>query len=188
MRTTTHARVLGFGIAALVAGATCAGATQAADPAGHGAQSSPAKHHGKRLVVRGDATVVDAPCGGDVCTLELADGSFRGMPVGSGSYAGQVKLRFSELFSNGEQGVCAPLRASIVLGAGSPNRLVLGVSGDSCQDGAGPPTTTSFTGLARWTVKYGTGTYAGASGNGLANFLEDAADHDRMTLIGRISS
>ena len=187
MRITPHSRVLGFCIAALVAGAACTGATQAASPAGHGGPPSPDKHHGKRLVVRGDATVVDAPCGPDVCTLELADGSFRGTPVGSGAYAGRVKLEFSEMFSNGEHGVCAPLRSRIVLGAGSPNRLVLAVSGDSCQDGAGSPTTTSFTGLARWTVKYGTGTYAGTSGNGLASFLEDASDHDRMTLIGRIS-
>ena len=186
MRTTPrHSRLLGLGIAALLAGATLAGATQAASPT---TQSSPAGHHSEqRLVVRGDATVVDAPCGGDVCTLELADGGFRGAPVGSGAYAGRVKLKFSEMFSNGEHGVCAPLRSRIVLGTGSPNRLVLAVSGDSCQDGAGSPTTTSFTGLARWAVKYGTGTYAGASGNGLASFLEDAADHDRMTLIGRIS-
>jgi hypothetical protein len=187
MRTIRRPRrVLGLGIAALVAGATCAGATQAASPTGHGAPSSPARHHGERLVVRGDATVVDAPCHGDVCTLELADGSFRGTPVGSGAYEGRVELKVAELFPNGERGVCAPLRSRIVLGAGSPDRLVLAVSGDSCQDGAGPVTATSFTGLARFTVKYGTGTYAGATGHGLASFLEDAADHDRMTLIGRV--
>ena len=61
------------------------------------------------------------------------------------------------------------------------------MDGDSCQDGAGPPNAASFTGLARFTVKYGTGSYKGSTGSGLAVFSEDAADHDRMTLIGRIS-
>jgi hypothetical protein len=42
-------------------------------------------------------------------------------------------------------------------------------------------------GLAHFTVKYGTGSYGGARGSGLASFSEDAADHDRITLIGRIS-
>ena len=179
-------RVLGLGIAALVAGAAFAAATQAASPAGHGA--APAKHHGEqRLVVRGDATVVDAPCDAGVCPLALTDGSFRGTPVGTGAYDGRVKLKVAETFSNGEGGVCAPLGGRIVLGAGTPNRLVLAVSGDSCQDGAGPVTATSFTGLAQFRIRYGTGDYAGATGKGLATFLEDAADHDRMTLIGRIS-
>ena len=102
-------------------------------------------------------------------------------------YEGTVKLAIAEGFENGEGGVCAPIRGEIVLGAGSPDRLVLAVSGDSCQDGAGDPTTASFTGLARFHVKQGTGKYAGTSGSGLASFLEDAADQDRMTLIGRIA-
>ena len=144
-------------------------------------------HHGsERLVVRGDSTVVDRPCPGGVC-LELTDGSFRGTPVGTGAYAGAVTLKVARAFPNGEGGVCAPIRGKITLGGGSPDRLVLAVSGDSCQDGAGPVTAASFTGLARFKVKHGTGSYAGARGAGLATFSEDAADHDRMTLIGRIS-
>jgi hypothetical protein len=63
-----------------------------------------------------------------------------------------------------------------VLGAGTANRLILAVAGDSCQDGGGDPTTTSFTGVARFIVKRGTGAYAKAHGSGLA-----------MTLIGRIA-
>ena len=51
----------------------------------------------------------------------------------------------------------------------SPDRLVLAVAGDSCQDGAGNPATSSFTGLARFSVKYGTGAYAKASGDGIAH-------------------
>ena len=43
-----------------------------------------------------------------------------------------------------------------------PDRLVLAVAGNSCQDGAGNPATSSFTGLARFTVEYGTGAYAKA--------------------------
>jgi hypothetical protein len=64
-----------------------------------------------------------------------------------------------------------------VLGIGTPDRLVLAVSGDSCQDGGGPLTPASFTGLAQFTVKYATG---------LASFTEDAAHHHRMTLVGRL--
>jgi len=75
-----------------------------------------------------------------------------------------------------------------VLGAGTPNRLFLAVSGDSCQDGAGPLQDASFTGLAQFTVAHATGSYAGVTGGGLASFSEDAANHHRMTLIGRVWS
>ena len=157
----------------------------AASPADAGA--APGKHmSSERLVVRGDATIVDAPCQGPVCTMQIANGAFRGAPIGRGAYAGSIKLAVAEAFDNGEGGVCAPLEAQIVLGAGTPNRLVLAVSGDSCQDGAGPPPASSFTGLGQFVVKQATGSYAGAWGYGLATFAEDAADHDRMTLVGRI--
>ena len=171
-----------LGLVALVlAGLAFAAATNAAaDTAAAG------KHHAKqRLVVRGEATVVDAACPGAVC-IELTDGSFRGTPVGTGAYTGAIKLDVAQSFPNGEGGVCAPIRGDITLGAGTLNRLVLAVAGDSCQDGAGNPQTASFTGLARFTVKYGTGAYAHARGNGLVTFAEDAADRDRMTLVGDI--
>jgi hypothetical protein len=142
--------------------------------------------HTERLVVRGDATVTDAPCDAGLC-LELTDGQFRGTPVGTGDYTGSVELAVADAFPNGEGGVCAPIEGRILLGAGSPDRLTLAVAGSSCQDGAGNPATSSFTGLARFTVEDGTGAYARATGSGLASFLEDASDHDRMTLIGRIT-
>ena len=101
-----------------------------------------ASHHdtSERLVVRGDRHVGPAACPGGVCPLELTDGTFRGTPVGTGAYSGAIKLEVAEAFPNGEGGVCAPIRGSIMLGAGSPDRLVLAVAGDSCQDGAGDPT------------------------------------------------
>ena len=113
-------------------------------------QAAPAgKHAGEqRFVVRGDATVIDGPCDASVCRFGLSDGRFRGTPVGTGAYAGSLKVRVGESFPNGEDGFCAPLKSRIVLGAGTANRLVIGVSGDSCQDGAGPLETASFTGLA----------------------------------------
>ena len=98
-----------------------------------------------------------------------------------------MELAVAEAFSNGEGGVCAPIEGRIVLGSRTPDRLVLAVAGDSCQDGAGPPPASSFTGLARFTVKHGTGEFAGATGSGLASFSEDVEDHDRMTLIGHIT-
>ena len=170
-----------LGLVALVlAGLAFAAATSAA---GH--QDS-TDRTSERLVVRGDATVAEAPCDAGLC-LELVDGSFRGTPVGTGAYTGGIKLKVADAFPNGEGGVCAPIQGSIVLGAGSPDRLVLAVTGDSCQDGAGNPATSSFTGLARFTVKHGTGAYAKARGGGLATFSEDATDRDRMTLIGEIT-
>jgi hypothetical protein len=172
----THLRgFLGLALAAVIlaVAATTAGATGL-------------KHDSQRLVVRGDATVTDTPCPGGVC-LELTNGRFRGAPVGSGAYAGSINLRVADAFPNGEGGVCAPIQGEIILGAGSPDRLFLAVDGDSCQDGAGNPATSSFTGLARFTVKHGTGAYARASGKGLVTFSEDASDHDRMTLVGRIA-
>src|SRR5262245_14781910 len=94
-----------------------------------------AKGTAERLVVRGEATVVDAPCDAGLC-LGLTDASFRGT-VGTGPYAGAIKLRLAEAFPNGEGGACAPITGEIVLGAGTPDRLVLALAGDSCQDGAG---------------------------------------------------
>ena len=173
MQAIPRGRLLGV-LALVLAGLAFSAATSSA-------------HQGKqRLVVRGDATIVDGPCGAGVCPLEMTDGKFRGT-IGSGDYRGTMKLRVAEAFPNGEGGVCAPIDGSIVLGAGTPNRLVLSVDGDSCQDGAGPVTAASFTGLAQWEVRYGTGIYDDARGRGLASFVEDAADHDRMTLIGKIS-
>lgn len=186
MLTTHHARALRSALALpalTLAGLALATATSGADPS-----AASARHHDEqRLVVRGDSTVVDGPCADGVCQLELQDGTFRGAPVGSGAYSGAIKLMVADAFQNGEGGVCAPIRGKIVLGEGTPDRLVLAIDGDSCQDGAGDVTTSSFTGLARFAVKHGTGAYATASGEGLASFSEDAADHDRMTLIGRIS-
>jgi hypothetical protein len=171
-----------------VAALAVLGLTLVAAAAGaHGDESRPSKHRtSERLVVRGDATVTDN-CDASGCDLRLEDGQFRGTPVGSGSYTGTVRLKLAEMFSNGEGGGCAPIQGRIELGSGTPNRLVLALWGDSCQDGAGDPTTTSFTGMAQFVVVHGTGSYAKASGSGTAAFLEDAADHDRMTLIGRIT-
>jgi hypothetical protein len=78
-------------------------------------------------------------------------------PRRNGAYTGAVKLKVAEAFPNGEGGVCAPIKGRIVLGADTPDRLVLAITGDSCQDGAGDPTRTSFTGLAQFTVEHGTG-------------------------------
>jgi hypothetical protein len=141
----------------------------------------------QRLVVRGESIIQDSgQCPAGVCQLELTGGTFRGTQ-GTGAYSGSMKLKVAEAFPNGEGGVCAPIRGKIVLGEGTNDRLVLGVDGDSCQDGAGDVRTSSFTGLAQFSVKYGTGVYAKARGHGLATFSEDAADRDRMTLVGRIS-
>ena len=153
------------------------------------AGSEPGKHRApERLVVRGEDTVKDAnggACPGGVCQLELTDGDFRGT-LGTGQYNGSIDLNVAQGFANGEGGVCAPISGRIVLGAGSPDRLVLGISGDSCQDGEGDLTQASFTNMAEFVVKYGTGAYAKARGSGLATFLEDASDRGRMTLIGTI--
>jgi hypothetical protein len=179
MTSTSTRTALRFAIAAALAclaAVVLAAASQADD-----------KHGGQRLVVRGDATIVDGPPGPDGIPIKIVDGSFRGAPVGKGAYEGDMKLEVAKTFDNGEGGVCAPMRGQIVLGADSPNRLVLGVAGDSCQDGSGPLPLSTFTGLAEFVVKKGTGKYAGYRGAGLATFAEDAADHDRMTLIGRIS-
>jgi hypothetical protein len=152
------------------------------------ASASDAHHRTtERLVVRGDDVVQDGPCANGVCELELADGTFRGTPVGTGAYSGTIDLAVANAFANGEGGVCAPIDGVITLGAGTPNRLVLHVYGDSCQDGAGDVTTSSFTGVAQFVVEHGTGTYAKARGRGVATFLEDASDREKMTLIGTIT-
>jgi hypothetical protein len=74
----------------------------------------------------------------------------------------------------------APLGAGAYAGS-------LTVAGESCQDGAGPLESASFTGLARFAVRRGTGRYARVRGAGLATFTEDAAKHHRMTLVGRLA-
>lgn len=125
-------------------------------------------------------SAVDGPCAADGCALTLRDGRFRGAPAGSGACTGAFKIKVARAFPNGDGGICAPINGRIVLGAGTANRLVLGVHGDSCQDGTG------FSGLAHFTVKRGTGRYADAYGSGLASLTEDAAKHHRIALIGRI--
>jgi hypothetical protein len=140
----------------------------------------------ERLVVRGQDTVVDAPCSPAGCEMPIADGTFRGT-TGSGNYTGSLKLDFADVYPNGEGGLCAPFRADIVLGAGTPDRLAVAVAGDSCQDGAGNPATSSFTATGVFAIKSGTGAYAKAHGGGLFTSTEDANDHERMTLMGRIA-
>jgi hypothetical protein len=163
------------------AAATLAGPALAAGP--HGAHDG----DGRRLVVRGDDTLTELACGpGGVCEAHMTGGTFRGPPVGTGGYEGVVRLAIAEAFDNGEGGQCAPVSGAITLGAGTPNRLVLSIDGTSCQDGGGNPTQSSFTGLMRFKVQYGTGSYAGSRGGGVATILEDAADHERMTLVGRL--
>jgi hypothetical protein len=178
-------------IAVAMVGLALAAATGAANSADTDTSSQSTNHRSsERLVVRGEDTVKEVgggACPGGVCQIELADGVFRGTPVGAGAYNGSVQLRVAEAFANGEDGVCAPITGRIELGAGSPDRLVLALLGDSCQDGAGPLTEASFTNLAHFVVKYGTGAYAKARGSGVASFSEDATDRERMTLIGRIS-
>ena len=98
--------------------------------------SATASEKSSKLVVRGIDTVVDGPCPAGVCQITLTDGAFRGT-TGTGAYTGSIKLAVAAGFPNGEGGVCAPIEGEIVLGAGTPNRLVLALSGDSCQDGAG---------------------------------------------------
>ncbi len=156
----------------------CAAGPAAAAPAGHAAA--------ERLVVRGEATIQEgAGCPAGVCQMQMTGGAFRGT-LGTGAYDGTVALRVAAASPNGEGGVCAPLAARVTLGAGSADRLVLAITALSCQDGAGNPAASSFTTVGRFVVKGGTGRYAHASGRGLATFAEDAADRDRMTLIGRI--
>jgi hypothetical protein len=150
------------------------------------ASAHPGKHRAQPLVVRGDATVVDSPCGPQGCHLEFAGGTFRGT-LGTGEYTGSFDFDPGTIFPNGEGGVCAPIEGSVTLGAGTPDRLVLAVRGDSCQDGGGDVRTSSFTTVARFTVADGTGKYAHATGRGTYISAEDAADHDRMTIVGRIA-
>jgi hypothetical protein len=151
------------------------------------ANAQSAKKTTERLVIRGQDVVKDAPCAPPICEMQLEGGTFRGTPVGTGSYTGSVKLDFANVYPNGEGGLCAPIRADVVLGAGTPDRLAIVVRGDSCQDGAGNPATSSFTATGMFAIKYGTGAYAKAHGGGLFTSSEDANDHERMTLIGRIT-
>jgi hypothetical protein len=170
-----------------LAGGTLAVSAGVAGATDHNKTAAGKHHGGQRLVVRGDAVAVDGPCDvHGICAVELTEGRFRGAPVGTGAYTGAIKLSVGGAFPNGEGGICAPLKGLIVLGAGTPNRLAVSVSGDSCQDGAGPPSSSSFTGLARFTIKRARGSYAGLTGSGLATFSEDAAKHHHMTLIGRL--
>jgi hypothetical protein len=170
---------------ALPAAALAALAIAGAAAASPGADAG---HPGEPLVVRGTSTVTqEGACPAGVCRLELAGGAFRGTPVGTGAYRGTIRLGVASGFPNGEGGVCAPIRGRITLGTGTPDRLVLGLEGDSCQDGAGDPGAAAFTSLARFTVRSGTGAYAGARGGGLLSSAEDAADRERITLVGRLS-
>ena len=148
--------------------------------------SAKSHHDTERVVVRGTDVVAEGSCDATGCELPLTDGAFRGT-LGTGGYTGTIKLQLPDAYPNGEGGLCAPVKGRIVLGAGSPDRLALAIAGDSCQDGAGPVNQASFTGLADWTVVYGTGAYAHARGHGTGTFVEGADDREQMTMIGRIA-
>jgi hypothetical protein len=150
------------------------------------ANAQTSKKTTERLVIRGQDVVKDGPCAPPICEMQLDGGSYRGT-LGTGGYTGSVKLDLAEAYDNGEHGLCAPVRADIVLGAGTPDRLALTVWGDSCQDGGGNPASSSFTATGVFAIKYGTGAYAKAHGGGLFTSSEDATDHERLTFIGRIT-
>jgi hypothetical protein len=92
---------------------------------------------------------------------------------------------YGDAFANQDGGTCAPVDGELTLGAGSTDRIVIAVRGDSCQDGAGDLRTSSFTTLTRFEVIATSGRYAHLHGRGLASFAEDAQDHEVVTLIGR---
>ena len=183
MRITRHKR--GRGPALAIAVLALAGLMLEATAVATNAQ--PGKLQATQpLVVRGDSTIVDSPCGPKGCHFEYAGGTFRGT-LGSGGFTGGFDFDPGSVFPNGEGGVCAPIRGTVELGAGTPDRLVLAVRGDSCQDGDGYVTTSSFTTVGRFAVADGTGEYAHAAGGGTLTSVEGADDHDRLTLVGRIS-
>lgn len=80
-----------------------------------------------------------------ICRLELTGGTFRGTQVGAGAYTGSLRLQLGNAFANQDGGTCAPVDGELTLGAGSSDRIVIAVRGDSCQDGAGDLRTSSFT-------------------------------------------
>jgi hypothetical protein len=151
--------------------------------AGSAAADSP-ETTARPLVVRGQDTVREGPCDASGCQFKLVGGIARGTVPGP--YKGGFHLDLPHAFPNGEGGLCANVRGRIVLGAGTPDRLTLAMSGPSCQDGGDDPTKSSFTGLFSWTVMRATGAYAGAHGSGLMTSAEDANDLEHITLIGRI--
>ena len=160
-------------------------ATSAAAAAPQESAQSANHRSTERLVVRGEDTIKDGPCPDGVCQLELADGVFRGTPVGTGAYNGRAQGRRVVPERRGRR--LRTDRRAHRARRRFADRLVLALSGDSCQDGAGDVTAASFTGIASFLVKHGTGAYAKAKGYGLASFFEDASDREHMTLIGRIS-
>jgi hypothetical protein len=163
--------------------ATTAGSAPTAVPHARPASPPPGV---ERLVVRGEDTVADGRCGPDGCLMRLTGGTFRGT-AGEGRYGGTVTVVVAESFPNGEDGVCAPLRGRIRFDAGARGRLRVALAGISCQDGHGPVTAAAFSTVVRFTVAGGTGAYRHVRGSGIGTFAEDAADHEHVTLIGRIA-
>ena len=143
-------------------------------------------HGAERLVVRGDSTIVDGPCGPDGCPLRMSGGAFRGT-LGTGAYGGDLTLAVADGFPNGEGGVCAPIRGRITLGTGAPTGWSSPSTATPARTAPGPSPPRRSPASRRFKVTHGTGRYAKAHGRGLATFSEDAADHDRMTLVGRIA-
>ena len=173
-------------VALLFVGLAFSAATVSAGAAGHAPSD---KHQAKQqLVVRGEATVTDTPCG----EARLPRAHRRPLP----RHPGRHRRLHRRGHAQGRRAV--PQRRGRRL---RPDRR----RHHARRRHPGPPRArrrrrllpgrrrqprrpSSFTGLAHFTVKHGTGSYADARGHGLATFSEDAADRDRMTLIGRIAS
>jgi hypothetical protein len=139
-----------------------------------------------RFVARGTDTVAEPVCHAGVCRLDLTGGTFRATQIGAGAYTGALRLHLADAFANQDGGTCARVDGELTLGAGSSDRIVMALRGDSCQDGAGDLRTSSFTTMTRFEVNVTSGRYAHLHGRGLASFSEDAQDDDVVTLIGRL--
>ena len=123
-----------------------------------------------------------------VCRSSSTDGRFRGTPLGSRRLRRLPQARGRPGLPQRRRRHLRPARRAASCsapapptGSSSPSRAT------RARTAPGPLEAASFTGLARFTVKHGTGRYAGATGGGLATFAEDAANHHRMTLVGRIA-
>jgi hypothetical protein len=119
------------------------------------------------------------------CTAHFT-GTVQGRPLANASYEGDIVINFNKEFPNGQGGFCWPFKGDITIAnrAGTTS-FDEHVTGKVCEVGAdADPTAVTFAGTYK--VTGGTGSLAGATGNGRLSINDSAENQDFWFQVGHI--
>jgi hypothetical protein len=119
------------------------------------------------------------------CTFHFT-GNVQGRPLANATYEGDILVNFTKAFPNGQGGFCWPFKGDVTIAnrAGTTS-FDEHVSGKVCEVGADmDPTAVTFAGTYK--ITGGTGSLAGATGNGRLSINDDTEGQDFWFQVGHI--